>query len=174
MVAVLLFIYFYYEYQNSLVPSKIDDHFYIGNRHSILYYEIFEWDRILSINGDPHYEYDHILNSNTKHMHIQSDDYGSGINPKILYEALEFLIQGYNKNEKILIHCVVGKNRSVSLLCAFYMHQYNIKFSQALKFIKEKRKIASVTLFQKNKIINSLQFLKSKSLPEIVKTIHHK
>lgn len=169
LIIIIICLNLYFEKESAFLPTKIDQNFSIGARHSLLFYEMFKWNRIVSINDDPEYEYQHLLKPGIKHMHIQCSDYGKGINSSNLYNVMEFLIDGFNQNEQVLIHCVVGKNRSVSLLTCFYMHKDNIDFDSAFQKIKLKRKIANVNYFQKRSLLGIYNHLKSKSLHNNIK-----
>jgi hypothetical protein len=47
---------------------------------------------------------------------------------------------------RILIHCVLGVSRSVTLSMAFLMHSYKMTFRHCFNFVKDKRGVASPNL----------------------------
>ena len=55
----------------------------------------------------------------------------------------EFIDSIIEKNEKILVHCVCGVSRSVSLVIAYLIYSKRISFKKALEIVKEKRDIAN-------------------------------
>lgn len=60
---------------------------------------------------------------------------------KYFQESNEFIEKG-NINGKILVHCGAGMSRSVALVLAYLIKHKNLSFSESLKIIKEKRRIA--------------------------------
>lgn len=47
---------------------------------------------------------------------------------------------------RVLIHCVLGVSRSVTLSMAFLMHSYKMTFRHCFNFVKDKRGVASPNL----------------------------
>ena len=54
-----------------------------------------------------------------------------------------FLDKHLSAGEKVLIHCIAGVSRSVSVLIHYLMQKYNMPFDQALHMIQRKRSIAN-------------------------------
>ena len=54
------------------------------------------------------------------------------------HEAIEFI----DSADKILVHCAVGVSRSVSMVIAYLIIKKNMSYDEALKLVKEKRKVA--------------------------------
>lgn len=55
----------------------------------------------------------------------------------------KFIDEAVTNNKRILIHCVAGISRSVSLIIYFLMKKYGISFDDALMIIKHGRTIAN-------------------------------
>ena len=59
---------------------------------------------------------------------------------EIAYHFIEFAMES---KSNILIHCMAGISRSVSVLCYFLMKKNNISYRNAIDFVKKYRPIAS-------------------------------
>lgn len=56
--------------------------------------------------------------------------------------AIKFLVEAKNKNSNVLVHCQLGKSRSVSIVIAYLIKVNRMTYEEAYKFVKEKRKVA--------------------------------
>ena len=52
-----------------------------------------------------------------------------------------FIENALNNNGKVLIHCVAGRSRSVTILCAYIIYKFGIDVKNALDSIRIKRNI---------------------------------
>lgn len=155
---IITFSVFFFE-----PASQINDHISIGPHTGIMLKKGY-YDRVLSITGDEEYKHKkHLVKQGQpiKHMHITSDDYGSGITKEVMSKVIRFLSRGVKKNQKILVHCVYGKNRSVSLVVGYLMYKNEWSWKEAYKFVKSKRRPAKVMRQQKHAVIKALDELKS-------------
>lgn len=66
----------------------------------------------------------------------------------IFYSFIQFLseILAETPPKKVLVHCVQGVSRSVTLTMAFLMHSFNLSFRQCFSFVKQRRGVASPNL----------------------------
>ena len=53
-----------------------------------------------------------------------------------------FIEEAHKNNGKVLIHCMYGRSRSVTLTCAYLMKKYLLTATKALNIIKNARPIA--------------------------------
>ncbi len=53
--------------------------------------------------------------------------------------AYAFIQSAINENKSVLIHCVYGVSRSVTLASGYLMRRYNMSLYEALVLIKSKR-----------------------------------
>lgn len=58
-------------------------------------------------------------------------------------ESNNFFEKASNSNNKILVHCICGVSRSVTLACAYLIYKYHMSPTQALEHIQNKRPIAN-------------------------------
>lgn len=61
----------------------------------------------------------------------------------IFYTCFDFIDQAIKSNGKVLVHCVQGVSRSVTVCIAYLMYAERMKFHQAMKVVKKGRGIAS-------------------------------
>ena len=59
-----------------------------------------------------------------------------------LDECVEFIEQAVNNGERILIHCMAGKSRSVSIVIAYLIKQ-GMSFTEAYDLVKFYRRVAN-------------------------------
>lgn len=64
-------------------------------------------------------------------------------NKPMIEVGYHFINEAISTNNNILIHCMAGISRSVSLVTYFIMKKYCVPFDNAINFIKKKREIAS-------------------------------
>ena len=63
---------------------------------------------------------------------------------KYLIEIAYHFINLMNSNQRsVLVHCMAGVSRSVSLLTYYYMKKYHLSYDEAIKYIKGMRSIAN-------------------------------
>ena len=65
-----------------------------------------------------------------------------------LPSAIEFfervlLKGGPNESNKLLVHCLAGCSRSVSMVAGYLMFKFNAGFQEVFEYIKQRRKQAS-------------------------------
>ena len=53
----------------------------------------------------------------------------------------DYIDQALENNNKVLIHCMAGKSRSVTILCAYIIKKFGMNVKNCLKSIKNKRDI---------------------------------
>ena len=81
---------------------------------------------------------DNIKNLKIKHLHIKAED-SENFDLFPFFEKCSFFIDENLKKGNVLVHCLGGVSRSVSIVIAYFIRFRNIGFDQGLKFIKEKR-----------------------------------
>jgi protein tyrosine phosphatase len=95
-----------------------------------------------------------------KYYRIPVDDNGKDQEIENFYEYtinLLYIIKNeYDKNKKILVHCLAGNQRSASFICAFIMLYKNISLNDSIKILLDKK--PNVFFFGSN--INFIEALK--------------
>ncbi|CAG9313560.1 unnamed protein product [Blepharisma stoltei] len=69
-----------------------------------------------------------------------------------MQESLRFIHKVVSKGEKVLVHCKFGRNRSVSIVIAYYMAAKGWNYREALDFILKKRDCVRPKVFLKQQI----------------------
>lgn len=120
--------------------THITDNIYLSSSFSVINLENLEKLRIYDIinctkdipnwfEQDERFDY----------MRIKINDDGKEkFSNKILEDSYNFITEKSN-NSKILIHCYLGRSRSVTVILYYLLKKYNINKYDALNIIKEKR-----------------------------------
>ena len=121
--------------------NEIIDNIYVGNYKFALDANLMIKEGITHIlncgNGLKNfYEHDNIF----KYLYIPLYDSESQKLEKYLEKSNNFIKEGSENNNKILIHCGAGMSRSVTLCLMYMIMEKKYKFYEAYKIIKEKRK----------------------------------
>lgn len=61
----------------------------------------------------------------------------------IFYEAIEFIERAFSEQGKVLVHCMQGVSRSVTVAIAFLIHKLRLSYAQAFDTVRQSRGIAS-------------------------------
>lgn len=62
---------------------------------------------------------------------------------RVFDQSNDFIESNVNNNKKILIHCIAGVSRSVTLLACYLIKKYDYTPEKALEIIREKRNVAN-------------------------------
>lgn len=66
---------------------------------------------------------------------------------KVYVQAFKFLEKVVEDTsmleQNVMIHCMAGKSRSVSITIAYFMIKFNLTFVEAYKYVKAKRPVAN-------------------------------
>jgi|TARA_B110000305_G_C19003183_1_gene431395 protein-tyrosine phosphatase len=144
-------IYHYYISYNEFSASDIIDNIYIGN-----VYDAHNIDRLNELNIKNVISavtgFDNIYDDSFNHLSLNLID---NENQDIIHyfeitnHYLDNIISknissSSEKNKhKILIHCICGVSRSVTILLAYIIKKYNYTPKYALKIVQKKRNIAN-------------------------------
>jgi len=90
---------------------------------------------LLTLYGTHEHEY----STPVKARCIPLCDDGSTDLGSVLKRCFEFIDEAKAKNQKILIHCVAGINRSPSIVIAYLMKTNQWKYRESLDFVQNKR-----------------------------------
>jgi len=76
-------------------------------------------------------------------MYIEIEDSPSVNITKYLQSTYEFIEDKLNNNTPILVHCMAGVSRSVTIIIAYLMKKYNLTYLGALNYVKSRRTVAN-------------------------------
>lgn len=135
-------IYHSYFYCGSFNATKIIDNIYIGDvydAHNIDYLNKYNIKNVISaVTG-----FDNIYDTSINHVCLNLID-NNNQNIIHYFEITNYFIENINKdNNQILIHCICGVSRSVTILLAYLIKKYKYTPQQALQIVKNKRQIAN-------------------------------
>lgn len=81
------------------------------------------------------------FNDNIKYFNIKKKDNGKeNLDKNELDNSYHFILNSQKSKQNILIHCFVGRSRSVSILIYYLMNKYDLSIKESIYFLKSKRK----------------------------------
>ncbi len=80
-------------------------------------------------------------------MYVPADDHDSFDISKYFNQSINFIHDCLQKTN-ILVHCLAGVSRSVSLVLAYLIKHKNMSYEVAYQTVKSKRKIVKFNLFR--------------------------
>ena len=72
-----------------------------------------------------------------KHVHINDDPWLSI--DKYFDDCIRFIESAKNEGGKVLVHCMCGISRSVTIIGAYMIKTYKMSFNDTIKYLKEKK-----------------------------------
>lgn len=131
----------YYLPYGEFSATKITNNIYIGDIHSANQYEHLKNEGITHIISCvlgvvPSYPNDF------NYLSVEAIDNENQNLIDRFEECVNFIEKAVQENGKVLIHCVCGVSRSVSVGIAYLIYKEKMKPEDALKLIKSKREIA--------------------------------
>ncbi|MEC8327782.1 MAG: diacylglycerol kinase family protein [Pseudomonadota bacterium] len=100
-------------------------------------------------------------------------DHQSPTRSQILH-ALRWIEAMHTLNKKVVIHCALGRGRSVFLLCAYLLYKHKLSTQGALDKVKELRQTARLNRSQKkrlNAIAHVDLLAKTETLPMVINPV---
>lgn len=136
--------------------DHIIDNIYLGscyNASNINLLNELEIKKIVNISYDvPNYH------ENIEYYNYKIKDDGiDDLDLDILDKIIEFVKENDNK---ILVHCVMGKSRSASFIIYYLMKIHNLKLEDALDKLNEKRNVINPSIKFYNKLKEYNNYLK--------------
>lgn len=99
--------------------------------------------------------------------HIKlDDDITENITPATL-EMVKIIADSLTKKRNVLVHCMVGRSRSASLVIAYLMFKHKITFQDALERLNKVRAV-----FPNESFVQQLRALEKTFLYKRIRTIH--
>ncbi len=77
-------------------------------------------------------------------LRVDDDEFAWKNLEPLLEDAFAFIDRARKENSPLLIHCVKGASRSVTILTAYLMKRCGVSCDEALNYIKTKRSIAEL------------------------------
>ena len=140
-----------YSLGGSFEATKIIDDIYLGGIESVNDYETLEKIGIKNIISviagfNPPYpdKFNYIVLNALDTTNTDLSEYFD-----ITYN---FINNAVENNEKILIHCMAGRSRSVTILAAYIIKKYGLNVKNTISSIKNKRSIIEPNLYFVNQL----------------------
>jgi atypical dual specificity phosphatase len=129
-------------------PHEIIDNIYVGSGYHASNWELLEKLEITHIINVA-VEIPNYFENDIDYLKIDKiKDDGEEIYNKneldILLENIHKILK--NKKNKLFIHCLVGRSRSVTILIAYLIKYHKINLDESLKLIKSKREYINPSL----------------------------
>jgi protein-tyrosine phosphatase len=119
--------------------SHIIDNIYLGSSYNAsdrILLNNYNIKSIINTTGNiPNFYEDEEIN----YFNISINDNGEEVYTKAQLDASYDFICSNNQNNNILIHCVFGRSRSVTILLYYLIKKYNYTIEESLEIIKDKR-----------------------------------
>lgn len=115
--------------------SQILPNLFLGNKYS----PNNKYDLIINCSTDLPNIIDNTINIKLKDLPQEADNMYKQINEKNVLEEIHLNLQ---KNNKVLIHCHMGMQRSAAITACYLIKYHKYTIEDAINFIKSKRKIA--------------------------------
>lgn len=132
----------YFSFDNPNDMSYILDNIYVGNISTSINKELLKEKGITHIlSATSHFMPAHP--EDFKYLHIPSYDITSFDLSTFFKNGNDFIREGTEGNNRILVHCIYGRSRSVSLVISYLMTHKNYSFQDALDLVKNQRPVAN-------------------------------
>ncbi|CAA7012968.1 unnamed protein product [Microthlaspi erraticum] len=129
-------------YREDNVPSQIEEGLYLGsvaaasNKNVLKSYNVTHILTVASSLRPAHpddfvYKVVKVVDKEDTNLGIYFD------------ECVEFIDEAKRQGGSVLVHCFVGKSRSVTIVVAYLMKKHGMTLNQALEHVKSKRPVAS-------------------------------
>ena len=123
-------------------PSRIVDELYIGNAANAADSGFFRKNNIKNVLNVTKYTKNHFPRR-VNYMRIPISD-ARGIEfGKQIRKGVRFIETSLARGEPILVHCVMGCSRSVTVVVGYIMKRYNMTRDEAYDLVKARRVIAN-------------------------------
>ncbi|XP_017782258.1 PREDICTED: protein phosphatase Slingshot isoform X3 [Nicrophorus vespilloides] len=119
-------------------PTEIFDHVYLGSEWNASNYEELQRNgvgHILNVTR----EIDNFFPGTFDYLNIRVYDDEKTDLLKYWDDTFKYISKARKKGSKVLVHCKMGVSRSASVVIAYAMKAYNLKFDKAMEYVKDKR-----------------------------------
>ena len=125
---------------NSFNASFIINNIYIGNIYDAYDIESLKSKNITNVLSAV-IGFDEIYESNINHLCLNLVDNEEQNIIHYFQITNHFIDNIIEKKESLLIHCIAGRSRSVTILLAYMIYKYKYTVEQAIEIVKSKRNI---------------------------------
>lgn len=121
-------------------PVQIMPHLYLGNAANSEDHEALSRHRIQYIlNVTPDLPNVFEGTGAIKYMQIPISDHWSQNLASFFPQAIKFIEEARSLNKGVLVHCLAGVSRSVTITIAYIMHKCNVSLNEAFNLVKSRK-----------------------------------
>jgi len=133
-----LHYYYYNDINNENNINHIVDNLYVGDIYSASNKEILDQNKINCVVSCV-CGLDELFPENIKYLNLDLIDNEEESISRCFNTTNQFIEKNSNNNNNILIHCIAGVSRSVTILIAYLIYKHDYTPTEALKIVREKR-----------------------------------
>ena len=126
--------------------SEIEPNLFIGSIEAVRTPSVIQsMDAVVSLVREinvPRKFFDGVLREDTRHLYIDIRDRPKKNISKHFNTTSTFIAQQLKEGKRVMVHCMAGRSRSVTIVSFYLMHTHGWDAYRALKTIKEKRPVA--------------------------------
>eukprot|EP00732_Lithocolla_globosa_P007811 Lithocolla_globosa_v1_NODE_10385_length_603_cov_10.990876.p1 type:complete len:171 gc:universal NODE_10385_length_603_cov_10.990876:544-32(-) len=127
-----------------LAPSEILPGLFLGNIHDARNIEMMQEELgILSIVSLISHEGCFTDDENVEWLGIDADDVADYPISQHFSQTFDFIHSALQSNRNVLVHCRSGQSRAPTIVIAFLMKRYGLRFREASSVVARKRPIIS-------------------------------
>lgn len=122
------------------VPVQILPHLYLGSEKDSSDLDILKKygiSYILNVTHDKPNSFEHLPGFKYKKLPVE-DNWRANLSD-MFPEAFEFIDEGITQNRGVLIHCLAGVSRSVTVTIAYLISALNMTLNEAYDFVKQRK-----------------------------------
>lgn len=122
------------------VPVQILPHLYLGSEKDSSDLEILKKygiSYILNVTHDKPNSFEHLPGFKYKKLPVE-DNWRANLSD-MFPEAFQFIDEGITQNRGVLIHCLAGVSRSVTVTIAYLISALNMTLNEAYDFVKQRK-----------------------------------
>ncbi|XP_068689853.1 dual specificity protein phosphatase 7-like [Montipora foliosa] len=122
------------------VPVQILPHLYLGSEKDSSDLELltkYGISYILNVTHDKPNSFEHLPGFKYKKLPVE-DNWRANLSD-MFPEAFEFIDEGITQNRGVLIHCLGGVSRSVTVIIAYLISTLNMTLNEAYDFVKQRK-----------------------------------
>lgn len=122
------------------VPVQILPRLYLGSEKDSSDLELlkkYEISYILNVTHDKPNSFEHLPDFKYKKLPVE-DNWRANLSD-MFPEAFQFIDEGITQNRGVLIHCLAGVSRSVTVTIAYLISALNMTLNEAYDFVKQRK-----------------------------------
>lgn len=125
--------------------SEIEENLFVGSFDAVITSSVIQsMDAVVSLvtgRNVPESFFKGILRADTQHMYIDIRDKSNQDISQHFEATCAFIQQHLREGKRVMVHCMAGRSRSVTIVAFYLMQTYDWDAYRSLKMIKSKRSV---------------------------------